>query len=511
MSSFAERCGVHDAARAAACERLLQSVREQRIDRIRIAWCDTHGQLRCKTLTAAALAGALAEGVGLVGTLLLKDSADRTAFPVWEAQAAQDLPGFAFAGNLVLLPDPASFQVLPWAEGLGWLRAEPWFPDARPVPLDTRRVLQQALDRLAARGFGLRCGLEVEFHVYRLAGAGGQAGPAGAGLAHELPLDPSLDPQQAGWPGPAPAVTLLHPGYRLLSEADADRCDEVFRILQRTCEQLKLPLTSLEIEFGPSQFEAVFDVADALLAADRMVLFRSAAAQALRRAGYLASFVCRPPFPQVMASGWHLHQSLFDLGTGANVMGREAPAPGSGPADAGQLLSDAGQAWLAGLLAHGRGMAVFCTPTIDGYGRFRPNALAPQSVLWGRDNRGAMLRVVGEPGAGAAATRIENRIGEPCANPYLYIASQVHAGLDGLAAEMRPPPGTDAPYAGAATPLPASLGEALDALAEDRSLCAAFGQPIVDWLVRIKRQEIARFEAAEDRAEWLRREYFGRC
>ena len=301
---------------------------------------------------------------------------------------------------------------------------------------------------------------------------------------------------------------MLHHGYRLLSEADADRCDEVLRTVQRTCEGLQLPLSSLEIEFGPSQFEAVFDATDALAAADHMVLFRSAAAQALRRAGYHASFVCRPPFPLAMASGWHLHQSLVDLESGGNAMVRDAPAPGSTWADAAHALSDAGQGWLAGLLAHGRGMAVFCAPTIDAYARFKPHALAPQSVLWGRDNRGAMLRVVG--GAGDAATRIENRIGEPCANPYLYMASQVHAGLDGLERGLRPPPATDAPYAGGGEPLPASLAEALDALALDEALVAAFGAPVVDWLTRIKRQELARCEAAEDRAEWLRREYFAR-
>ena len=89
------------------------------------------------------------------------------------------------------------------------------------------------------------------------------------------------------------------------------------------------------------------------------------------------------------------------------------------------------------LLAHAQGTTALCTPTINGFGRFQPNAMAPQSVIWGHDNRGAMLRVVG--GAGDAATRIENRIGEPAANPYLYIASQIHAGLDGIRHGLQPP------------------------------------------------------------------------
>src|SRR3954465_7055885 len=116
---------------------------------------------------------------------------------------------------------------------------------------------------------------------------------------------------------------------------------------------------------------------------------------------------------------------------------RDAPAEGASSDDVAPTLSATGEQYLAGLLAHARGMTVFCTPTINGFGRFRPNALAPQSAVWGRDNRGAMLRVVGEPGD--RGTRIENRIGEPSANPYLYIASQIHAGLDGLEQGMQAP------------------------------------------------------------------------
>src|SRR5207253_4050068 len=136
-------------------------------------------------------------------------------------------------------------------------------------------------------------------------------------------------------------------------------------------------------------------------------------------------------------SGWHLHQSLLGATDGANAFRRDAPAEGTTSADAQHSLSAVGEHYLAGLLEHARAMAVFCTPTANGYGRFRPNALAPQSVLWGRDNRGAMLRVIGR--CGDDATRIENRIGEPAANPYLYLASQIHAGLDGIERRLTPP------------------------------------------------------------------------
>jgi glutamine synthetase len=245
-----------------------------------------------------------------------------------------------------------------------------------------------------------------------------------------------------------------------------------------------------------------------MTAADNMVLFRNAVKMALQRAGYHATFMCRPPFPNIMSSGWHLHQSLLDAKTGRNVFRREAPQPGSTPADAGHTLSPVGENYLAGLLAHARGMTVFCTPTANGFGRFRPNALAPQSVLWGRDNRGAMLRVIG--GCGDEATRIENRIGEPAANPYLYFASQVHAGLDGIERGLRAPAATDAPYGGGGENLPTSLGEALQALRDDATLCRAFGNDFIHYFTRIKQSEQQRFDAAEDRDEFQRREYFSR-
>jgi len=488
--SFAARCGVHDAARAAACDAVLERIAKERIEQVRVAWADLHGTQRAKTLVcgfdAATVAQALDAGVGMVSTLLLKDSSDRTAFKVFEPGAPGLPPGFGAANNVILLPDPASYQVLPWAPGTGWMRAEPWFEDGTPVAADPRRVLQRTLDLLAAAGLGLRCGLEVEFHVFRITGE-------------------RLSPAQAGWPAEPPEVALLHPGYQLLSEAWADQCDEPLAIVRRTALGLGLPLRSLEIELGPSQFEAVFGHTDALTAADQMLLFRNGVRQALRRAGYHASFVCRPPFDAAVASGWHLHHSLVD-GRGHNVMGRDAPA--GEPGSARHWLSETAVHWLAGLLAHAPGMAALCAPSVGAYGRYRGSVMAPQAAQWGRDNRGAMLRVVGTPGG--RDTRIENRLGEPMANPYLAIAAQVWAGLDGLARRLEPAAATDAPYAAGAAPLPASLAEALDALAADGVLQQGLGDAMAPVFHAIKRQELARHAAAEDAAAWQRCEYFGR-
>jgi glutamine synthetase len=118
-----------------------------------------------------------------------------------------------------------------------------------------------------------------------------------------------------------------------------------------------------------------------------------------------------------------------------------------------------------------------------------------------------MLRVIG---GGDAATRIENRIGEPAANPYLYIASQIHAGLDGIERQLPPPRATDAPYGAQAQRLPCSLGEAIDALSADAVLVEAFGKSFVDYYLRIRRWDLQRFDEAQDKDLFHRREYFGR-
>ena len=488
--TLAQRCDAESASRQAACAALLARVREQGIEQVRVSWADLHGTLRGKTLVtggdAAALAAALDEGVGMVSTMFFKDTSDRTAFKIFEPGALAELRGFGAANNALLLADPASFTVLPWAAHTGWLRAEPLWPDGSPVQADPRRVLQQALARLAEAGFGLRCGLEVEFHIYRI-------------------VDEQLAAEDAGWPAEAPTLRLVHPGYQLLSEAWADMADEPLAIVRRTALGLNLPLQSLEIELGPSQVEAVFAPTDALTAADHMVLLRSGVRQALRRAGYHASFVCKPPLPHAVASGWHLHQSLLDA-DGRNAMQR-AEAAGAAD-DARQVLSDNGTHWLAGLLQHAPGMAALCAPTIPAYSRFRGSVMAPQAVLWGRDNRGALLRVLGAPGE--HATRIENRLGEPMANPYLAIAAQVLAGLDGLQRQLEPGPATAAPYAAGAMQLPASLGEALDALAADRVLQLGLGPVMSAVFDAVKRQELKRHAEAADPQQWERREYFGR-
>src|SRR5262249_2290437 len=194
--------------------------------------------------------------------------------------------------------------------------------------------------------------------------------------------------------------------------------------------KLGLPLRSVENEWGPGQVECTFAASDALSAADNVLLFRTATRQVCRRIGHFATFMCRPGIKGGYSSGWHLHQSMIDRANGRNLFTPERD---------GEVLSPLGRMFVAGLLEHAAACSAFTTPTINGYRRFRPNSLAPDRATWCYDHRGVMIRALG--GVGDPATRVENRVGEPAANPYLFIASQIVAGLDGVAPQRRPRPG----------------------------------------------------------------------
>jgi glutamine synthetase len=439
---------------------------------VRFSFADQHGVLRGKTLAASEVPAALERGVTVTSTLLLKDTSHRTVFPAFTPGGGVGMPEMQGAADVLMMADPSTFRVLPWAPDTGWVLCELAFQDGRPVPYCTRQILRRSLDALDKSGHEFICGLEIEFHVFRI-------------------TDPSLKPADAGQPGTPPEVELLTTGYQYLTEQRYDQIDPVVQILQKELSSLNLPLRSFEVEFGPSQVEITLGVLPGLAAADAMVLFRSAVKQIARRHGYHATFMCRPKLPNVMSSGWHLHQSLNRDGRNAFVSETEE-------------LSGAGRSWLAGLLAHAAASCALSTPTINGYKRYRPYSLAPDRIVWGKENRGALLRVIGGPGD--AGTRIENRIGEPAANPYLYLASQIYSGLDGMARKLPLPPSADTPYEAKAEPLPKTLAEALACLRSDAVLRQGFGDAFIDYYCKIKEAETARFNS--EVSDWEHREYF---
>jgi glutamine synthetase len=463
VSDFVARHGLWSAAQQDAAVEVAAQIGKLGV--VRFAFADAHGVLRGKTLVAAEAVHAMRSGVTCTLTMLLKDLSGRTAFPIFQ-------PGSDGAGDMVMVADPTRFHVLPWAPHSGWVLCDLYRTDGTPHPFATRALMRRMLARLADYGFIWRAGLEVEFHLFRCDGV-----PAA--------------PDHIAMPGPVPAVVPLNHGYQYLTELRYDALDPLLETLRRDLQGLGLPVRSMEVEFGPSQVEVTLGATAGMDPADMMVLFRSATKQIFARAGYLASFMCRPHLPHVASSGWHLHHSLEDS-AGCNLF---ASADG---------LSPLARHWLGGLLRHAAAATAFCTPTINGYKRYQPYAMAPDHVVWAYDNRAAMVRVIGRPGD--PGLHLENRAGEPGANPYLYMASQIAAGLDGVATNADAGPPADSPYQADAPRLPQSLMESVAALRDNACFRMAFGDAFIDYFVRLKTFEINRFLSAV--TDWEQREYF---
>jgi len=474
--TFVERHGLWSAEQKEAAKRLAAIVEEKKLETIRLSFADQHGILRGKTLIASEAIASLEDGCGITTSLLAKDTSNKTVFPVFTAGAGLGLKEMEGAADALMVADPTTFRTLPWSPGTGWVLCDLYFGNGKPVPFSTRQVHRSVVNKLGERGYDFVAGLEVEFHLFKLD-------------------DPHMAPEDAGQPGRPPDVSLLSHGYQYLSEQRYDQVEPALDIIRRDVLALGLPLRSVEVEFGPSQCEFTFAPKKGIESADNMVLFRSAVKQIARRHGYHATFMCRPKLPNVFASGWHLHQSLVSHGDGKNAFMAT---------DGTETLSPLARNYLAGLLAHARAAAVFTTPTINGYKRYRSYSLAPDRAIWGRDNRGVMIRVLGA--TNDPATRLENRVGEPAANPYLYMASQILSGLDGIDRKLDPPLSADTPYETKADLLPKSLGEAVIALGDDPFFRKELGAAFVDYYVHIKNAEIERFQA--EVTDWEHREYF---
>lgn len=482
MNNFQKRLSDGALARrgllsSAAIERateLLQRVHDSDLETVRVLFADQHGILRGKTLVASALPSVFTQGIAVPSTLLLKDTSHRTVFPVWSSNPGIE-GGMGGAGDVLLVPDASTFRVLPWSPHSAWIFCDPYFKTGDTIPFAPRNVLQQAIDKLSTAGYHMLTGLEVEFHVLQC-------------------VDARLDPAGSTMPGQPVKTEYLAQGYQFLTETRYSELESITDTLRRHCQSMELPIRSMEIEMGPSQLEFTFDPADPMTHADNMMMFRTLVKEVCAGMGLHATFMCKPNIENIAASGWHLHQSVFDNSTGNNLM---QPA-------AQQELSDTASGWIAGLLAHAAECCLLTTPTVNGYKRYQPHQLAPDRIQWGRDNRGAMIRAL--TAAGDNASRVENRVAEPTANPYYYFASQIVSGLDGLNRGLTAPPAAETPYDADAERLPGSLLSAIQHFEQSTFMRAEFGDTFVDYISRIRRAEWERYHLAV--SEWEQAEYF---
>jgi glutamine synthetase len=473
---FIERNGLWTAAQRDRAQSVRETIDRDRISSVRVVFADQHGIARGKTLTARNFLAALERGHNVVN-LFAFDTSNHIVFPVFTGEGGLPLAGAGGTGDLLMVPDPATFRVVPWVPATAWILSDLYLPDGAPVRISPRYIYGRALEQANRLGYGSMTGLEVEFYVMKLE-------------------DARLRPEQSGQPPDPPQVNLLTHGFQHLAEQKIDEMQPILEALRENLEALGLPIRSLETEWGPSQCEVTFEPTTGLAPADDMLLFKSAVKQICRRHGCHATFMCWPQLQSVYASGWHLHQSLYSLATGENAFVAS---------DSNQPLSVAGRNFVGGLLHHAAASCVFSNPTINGYKRLRPNSLAPYLVNWAAENRGAMIRVVGAPGD--PGTHLENRVGEPAANPYLYLAANLIAGIDGIEKRLDPGEMTTDPYADTdRAVLPRSLMEAVAALKSSTLFRDKMGNDFIDYLVTLKEFEIARFLSYV--TDWEHREYF---
>ena len=466
------RSGAYSGEDVARAAETVAAVEADGIETVRMVFADPHGILRGKTITAEALTDAFASGIRATSTLLLKDVSHRTVFPVWSESGDAPMRG---ASDLLLVPVPDTFRRLPWSPHSAFLHCDVATPSGEPVPFASRRVLRAACDRLSERHLRAVMGLEVEFQVFEV-------------------TDPAREHADTTMPGRPPATRALNQGYQYLTETRYGESEALLDTIRRAAQSMGMPVRSVEIEMGPSQFEFTFAPGDPVTIADMAVTFRTMVKEVCHREGLLASFMARPRLPNAASNGWHIHQSVTDP-NGRNLFTSGADG----------AMTPTASGWIAGLLRHAAASCIATTPTVNGYKRYTAYQLAPNRIGWGEDNRGAMLRALLAPGD--PASRVENRVADSTANPYFALAFQIHSGLDGLENGLTPPLPLASPYDDAAAErLPASLLAAIERFEASELYRTALGDEFVSYLTRLKRAEWDRYLMTI--SEWEHAEYF---
>ncbi|MCW8380749.1 glutamine synthetase family protein [Streptomyces justiciae] len=354
--------------------------------------------------------------------------------------------------DIAVRPDLGTLVALPWEPGVAACLGEVIDPaTGSPAPESPRDLLRAVLARCQEQGLRPVVGPELEYFL----------------------CEP--DAEGGGWRRYARDAGVV---YTAGLRADPD--NHLLRTL-RLLRELNVGALSGNHEFDGGQFEINLTHSEALSAADRAFRFKAAVKELARKEGRLATFMAKP-FNDAGGSGFHLHLSC-EGEDGRNAFDDPAGTYG---------LSATARHAIAGILAHAPALAALANPTVNSYRRFGPDTLAPWLIDWGLDNRSAMVRIPPERGSGA---RLELRLGDASANPYLLIAATLAAALLGIRAGAEPP----APLEGygydtaKAALLPMNLSAALDALEADSDLTELLGKDFTASYLSYKRNEVERF------------------
>ncbi len=417
-------------------EDIIRMVHEQDVEFIRMQFTDIFGQLKNVAITASQIEKAvdnqiMIDGSSIEGFVRIEES------------------------DQYLRPDLDSFAILPWRPQHGRvarLICDVYNPDGTPFIGDPRGALKRVLKKAADMGYSFNVGPELEFFLFE------------------------TDEQ-----GKPTTRTGDEAGYFDLGPLDHG--ESTRREICMALEAMGFEIEASHHEVAAGQHEIDFKYADALTTADRIMTFKLAVKSISQKNGLHATFMPKPVFG-INGSGMHTNMSLFK--DGKNVFFDESDP---------RKLSEIAYSFIAGILAHVKGMAAITNPLVNSYKRLVPGYEAPCYLAWSASNRSALIRI---PAARGQATRVELRCPDPACNPYLTLAVCLAAGLDGIEKGMTPPEETtenifamdaETRAAKGIDSLPGSLSESVDAMEKDAVVAEALGRHIFDYYTAGKRRE----------------------
>lgn len=428
-------------------EPILRQIESAHIRTIKVEFPDLYGMARAKAVPARQFPHAVEHGVQFAFPTFALDLAGNPASGTGTAEET----GYA---DMTAIPDLSTFTILPWEPHTAAVIADLYY-GGESLSLAPRNILKRVVAEYEKRNLLPIVGSELEFYLLRL--------------------------DNGAWRTYSEKPSMV---YTWNSTIDPDG---ITRKICEAVEEMGHRALAVSHEFFPGQFEINLDHGEALDMADRTFFYKQAVKEIAWQGGLMATFMAKPR-SDLGGSGYHLHLSVADPETRANLF-YDPSAP--------HELSEMACRFVAGQIAHARGLTAVFAPTVNSYKRYVPGAFAPYYILWGYDNRTCYVRIPPERKGGA---RVENRTPDGVANPYLVFAAALAAGLDGIDRHLDPGP----PYEGdayatadpASTPVvPQYLHEAVEALEEDEFLCQALGPAFVKAFAAVKRLESQRFRA----------------
>jgi glutamine synthetase len=425
---------------------IADALRDNDIELIRFLWVDHCGLIRGKAVSTRTLAGRMRSGIGVAVSRQAASLLD-DALPV---------PGVRLMDEVRIVPDPATFTLLPHAPGSAAMLCDLMTTSGGQWGGCPRTFLRGAVDAAADLDLRVVAAFEPEF---------------------TLAVDR----------GPAAELELLDDGLCLDNEA-FDVANDYVVALCRALRSQGIPVEGYHPETSMGQHELTIEHGPALRAADHHVWQRAFTRGMARAHGLRATFAPLPR-PGLRGNGNHLHLSLWRPGAG-NLFADPAGRAG---------LSELGLHFVGGVLAHLPALMALTCASVNSYERLQPGRWAGAFGCYGPDNRDAAIRVPSLLGGDGASANIELKVCDSTANPYLALGGLIHAGLDGVRRRLDPgdpmvdDPNalSDAELAGRGVrALPRTLGEALDALANDEYLLSALGSPRRELYTAIKQADI---------------------